>query len=206
MKKIFYFILIFTYSLSNTYSQSNFQKFKNLSSPKKWWVIYHPFKAKKAFTISHEAKAVADSIRKTGILGKKPSGTKLDAFRHSFWMAYLGKNIGIQAAKLLGKAHEKESYLLYEEKKLEDGTLPDKPSMDMDLHNNEIGLNIIKQNKYISKKDLIEKVIEYVNKGEMLIIKRNHKNRYVTCDGDIISKDSLRIWNNKKCLVKSNSI
>lgn len=205
MKKAICFLLLLLV-LHKTYSQSYFQKFKNLSSPKKTWVIFHPFKAKKAFNISNEAQKIADSIKKTKILGKITSGTKLDAFRHAFWMAYLGQNIGINAARALGKAHEKENYLYYEEKKLEDGTLPDKPSMEMDLHNNEVGLALINNKIEYSKKELIEKVLKDINNGKMLIIKRNKKNRYVTCNNQVISKTDLRVWQNKKCLIKSNAL
>lgn len=204
MKKILCFIVFFVFQ--GMHSQSYFQKFKDLSSPKKTWVIFHPFKARKAFNVTNEAKKFIDSIAKTKILGIRGTGTRFDAFRHSFWMAYLGQNIGINAAKSLGEAHEKENFLYYQENKLEDGSLPDKPSMEMDLHNNEVGLSLINKNIKYSKKELFKKVINAIDNGEALLLKRNHKNRYVTCSGKLISKDSLRIWDNKKCLIKSNSI
>jgi len=36
----------------------NAQKFKNLSCPEKWWVIFHPFVAKKAQRITKEARLI----------------------------------------------------------------------------------------------------------------------------------------------------
>ena len=44
------------------------------------------------------------------LLDKDPSGGQVDAFRHAYWMARLNEEIGKNAAKSLGKAHEKENY------------------------------------------------------------------------------------------------
>ena len=190
----------------NSFSQSLFQEFKALSKPKKCWVLFHPFKAKKAFKVSHEAKRITDSIQKNKIITKGKSGGKLDAFRHSFWMAYLGQNIGVRVARSLGKAHEKENHLFYLENKLEDETLPDKASMDMDLHNNEVGLSFVSRKNKQTKKELIYRVINAIEKGKMVVIKKNKKNQFLSCDNQLIPKDSLKKWENNKCLIPSNSI
>ena len=73
------------------------------------------------------------------VVGKDNNGGKLDAFKHSYWMARLTQGIGKRAAFRLGKAHEKGNYQTYQRRRLEDGLLPDKPSTDMDLYNNNIG-------------------------------------------------------------------
>jgi hypothetical protein len=49
----------------STLAQTNFEKFFNLSGPKKTWVLLHRFKAVKSLEISNED---ADSIRKTNLL------------------------------------------------------------------------------------------------------------------------------------------
>jgi len=185
---------------------SNYQKFKKLSTPKKWWVLLHPLKAKKSLLISKETNRVADSIKKTKTLDGDASGGQVDAFRHAYWMASLRLAIGKSAAKSLGKAHEKENYQYYKEKKLEHGTIPDKASMDMDLFNNNIGLSLVKKGEKISKKHLIKKIIAAIKNGKMKIIKKDKKRRFLTCDGNLISKESLvGKWVNNKCLVKSNN-
>ena len=91
-------------------SQSNWKQFKKLSSPKKIWVLFHPFKANKALMVSKEAYRIADSIKKSPLLDGDASGGQVDAFRHAFWMASLTAEIGWRKARKLGVAHEKGNY------------------------------------------------------------------------------------------------
>ena len=113
-----------------------------LSSAEKTWVVFHGFKAKKAYDISLEAERVTDSIKKKRIIGTDISGGKLDAFKHSYWMARLTQEIGHKRAKRLGTAHEKGNYKAFKKGKEEDGDVPDKISSDMDFFNNEVGIEI----------------------------------------------------------------
>ena len=206
MKKFLIFCFIFFSGLL-VFSQSNFSQFKKLSSPKKWWVVFHPFKAKKSLFISKKTNRITDSIRKTKTLDGDKSGGQVDAFRHAFWMASLRLEIGRAAARSLGKAHEKENYQYFKDNKLEDGTVPDKVSMDMDLFNNEVGLSLVKRNEKITTDSLVMRVVNAIKQGKMKIIKKNIKRKFLTCDGIAIKKASLKgKWVNKKCLVPSNQI
>lgn len=201
MKNIF---LIICLAINfNSFSQDGFF---DLSGPKRSWVIFHPFKAQKSSEISKETNRVSDSIKKTNLLDGDGSGGQVDAFRHAYWMARLSQEIGSSAAKSLGEAHEKENYLTYKKRKLEDGVVPDKISSDMDLWNNNQGLKLISENKKITKERLIYKIAEAIKAGKMKIIKKNRKGNFLTCDGDLISYQSLKgKWINNKCLVKSNT-
>ena len=107
--------------------------FSSLSSPEKWWVVCHPFKAKKALEVSLRALLVTDSIKKTNTIGVDINGGKLDAFKHTFWMANLSHHIGEKASLKLGEAHEKGNYRSFLRGHPEDGFLPDKVSSYMDL-------------------------------------------------------------------------
>ena len=203
MKKVvFLFCLIFTFQ---TYSQPNLSSFFKLSGPKRTWVIFHPFKAKKSLKISKEAKKVADSIKRTNLLDGDASGGQVDAFRHAYWMARLRQEIGKSAAKSLGKAHEKENYLTYKARKLEDGIVPDRISSEMDLYNNEQGLKLISKGSLSSKNGLIFRIVNAIQKGKMKIILKDKKGNFLTCDGKVILKEALTgKWKNNKCLVDSN--
>jgi len=204
MKLCMFFVALMLCSFS-TYSQSNFSKFKKLSSPKKWWVCFHPFKAKRALNISNEVIKVTDSVYKSLIIGDDISGGKIDAFRHAFWMAKLRQSIGKRAARSLGRAHEKENYQYFLENKLEDGTLPDKASMDMDLYNNEVGLSLVLRREKTSKLTVINRVIFAIEEGMMLVIKKDSSKRYLSCKNLVLSRESLnRNWLNQKCLIPSN--
>ncbi len=191
--------------ITSSLAQSNFTKFKKLSSPKKWWVILHPFKAKKALLISKDVNKVSDSIKKTKLLDGDHAGGQVDAFRHAYWMARLTEEIGKSAARSLGKAHEKENYLMYKKRKLEEGIVPDEISSEMDLYNNEIGLTLTNKGNKTPRKGLIYRVINAILEGKMKVIKKDEKGNFLTCKGEKIKAKSLKgKWKNNKCLVYSN--
>lgn len=203
MKNIWIFLLLFSI---NSFSQNKVKDFSKLSSPEKWWVLFHPFKAKRAIIISKDAIHVSDSINKTNLLDKDKNGGQIDAFKHSYWLANLSQNIGQNAAIKLGKAHEKGNYKTYKKGKLEDGFLPDKPSSDMDLFNNRVGAKIGIENHSSSKEKIIEIIISEIKEGKMKTIKKNSNGNFLTCEGVIISKESLKgKWENNKCLISSNA-
>lgn len=202
--KLLLFLIIVSFVAN---AQSKKQHFFNLSGPKKIWVLFHPFKAKKSLEISKEANRVSDSIKKTDLLDKDGSGGQVDAFRHAYWMARLHQEIGKSAARSLGKAHEKENYQTFKKRKLEDGVVPDEISSIMDLYNNEQGLKLIRKGSKVSKKGLIYRVVNAIKSGKMKIIKKDKKGDFLTCKNHKISKESLKgKWKNNKCLVQSNQI
>lgn len=205
MKKTL-FLLFFTVSISLE-AQSNFKVFLKSSCPIKTWVVFHPFKAKKAFAISLEAYKVSDSIVKTDLLDGDASGGQVDAFRHAYWLARLHQEIGMYAARSLGKAHEKENYITFKRSQLEDGVVPDEISSTMDLYNNEEGLKLTKRRSKTSRNSLIYKVVNAIKAGKMKIIKKNKEGNFLTFDGKIINLEALQgKWKNKKYLVASDQI
>ena len=203
MKRIL-ILLFFMVSISAN-TQSKFKSFFDLSFPKKAWVLLHPFKAVKSLEISKDANRITDSIKKTNLLDGDASGGQVDAFRHAYWMARLHQKIGERAARSLGEAHEKENYLTYKKRKLENGFVPDKISSEMDLYNNNEGLKLISKGSKVSKKGLIYRVINAIKFGNFKIIKKDKNGNFLTCDGRIVSKEELKAkWENNKCLVASN--
>ncbi|PID69729.1 MAG: hypothetical protein CR989_00250 [Flavobacteriales bacterium] len=175
--------------------------YKKLSKPEKKWVIFHPFKAKKAAFLSNAALEVTDSIKQLGLIGKDKNGGRLDAFKHGFWMARLSQKIGKKAALRLGKAHEKGNYLDFKNGALEDGQLPDKPSSDMDLYNNNVGVTLGNKYKSYTKKKTVFLLLSALSNGKLKMLKKDDKSNFLTCDGKIIPPDSLLgKWENKKCL------
>ncbi|CAL2102313.1 conserved exported protein of unknown function [Tenacibaculum sp. 190130A14a] len=205
MMKHVVFIGLFLISICS-FSQSSFQKFTKLSSPKKWWVIWHPFKAQKALAISKEANYVTDSIKTSPLLDGDIAGGQVDAFRHAYWMARLHQEIGENAARSLGKAHEKENYQTYKKRKLEDGEVPDKIASTMDLFNNEVGLSLTSKGSNLTKDGLIYKIINAIHKGKLKMIRKDVKGNFLTCEGKKIPWDSLKgKWENNKCLINTNN-
>lgn len=180
--------------------------FKKLSSQKKCWVIFHPFKAKRAYRISIAAQKTADSIAQTNLLDQDKNGGQVDAFRHAYWMATLAQEIGKNSAKNMGKAHEKGNYKYFKKNKLEDGSIPDKPSSKMDLFNNNIGITIFKENKNASNKELIVLILENINNGNLKVLKKDSTGNYQNCTGEKINlNEYIGKWNNPKCLINSDT-
>lgn len=204
MYKSIFFCLLFLkmgYSLN---AQSTESRFFKLSGPEKWWVIWHPFKAKRALNISLEVLRVTDSISKTGRIGHDRNGGKLDAFKHSYWIAFLSEEIGETAALKLGEAHEKGNYETFKNGKLEDGFLPDKPSSEMDLFNNKMGAELSRNKIEATNSHLINGVIEMIESGDLRILKKE-KATFLTCNGQVITDEELKgKWLNDKCLIPSN--
>jgi hypothetical protein len=199
------FIVVFLFFCLTTSAQSNWQQFKKLQGAQKTWVLLHPFKAKKAFIVSREASRVSDSLRVSPLLDGDHAGGQVDAFRHAFWMALLQQQIGENAARSLGKAHEKDNYKTYKERKLEDGVVPDQISSEMDLFNNEVGLTLSRKDDNLPKKGLMYRVINAMLQGKLKIIKKDKNSNFLTCNNEVIPKKRLfGKWENNKCLVNSN--
>lgn len=189
----------------NSCSSTLKTSYGKLSSAEKTWVVFHGFKAKKAYSISLEAEGITDSIKLKKIIGTDISGGKLDAFKHSYWMARLTQGIGKRSAYSLGKAHEKGNYQTFEKRQLEDGFLPDKPSTEMDLFNNQVGITIGMQKDINSKDKLIQTILDSVKEGKMRILLKNSSGDFLDCKEKRIPLDSLKHkWNTKKCLVPSD--
>ena len=197
--------LIFVFILLGSCSPKLKQSFSKLSKPERTWVTFHSFKAKRAYIISLEAERVKDSLKIVNLIGRDNNGGKLDAFKHSYWMARLTQDIGKRAAYGLGKAHEKGNYQTYKNRKLEDGFLPDKPSTEMDLFNNQVGINVGQNFRKVPRNLLIQKLIDSVENGKLRILKKDSLGNFLDCQNKKIPLDSLKgKWYTKKCLVPSN--
>ena len=164
----------------------------------------HPIAAIKVKHISKKCYKIYEQINKSRRLDTNGNGGKLDAFRHTFFMAAFVQKIKIKKIYKLGIAHEKTNYKQFLNNELENGELPDSIGTEMDLKNNNIGFEIGNNAKKISLVELSELVISDIKGGLAFIIKRNENGNYVDCDGNIILPDETKKWSNKKCLVKSN--
>ncbi|HEU4718349.1 MAG TPA: hypothetical protein VFU15_10970, partial [Bacteroidia bacterium] len=191
------------------HSQAAVKSFRGLSRPEKCWVAAHPFIAKKAFRCSVEARAVSDSIGKTGTL-KDADGGQLDAFRHTYWMALLVQEISPRKARKLGEAHEKGNYLGFKKGKQEDNSRADSMACVMDLRNNETGIQLgtaFGNDTSATKKSLVDSVVASVKKGNAVILSKDANGNYLDCEGNRIDLTLYeKKWYVPKCLVKSDQL
>ncbi|MBX3163581.1 MAG: hypothetical protein KF900_03815 [Bacteroidetes bacterium] len=175
-----------------------------LSKYEKRWAVFHPFAAlrvnnltKKCFSVYHhpDIKTQLDTFA---------NGGKLDAFRHTFFMAAYAQKINTKKLRQLGIAHEKGNYRQFLKSQLEDNERPDSIACVMDLRNNGIGLAIGHANKKINLNELKTLVISEIKKGNVFIIKRNSLARYVDCNNNEIDLTVFSTsWFIPKCLISS---
>lgn len=169
------------------------------------WAFFHPFAAKKIQNHLKEVMATYHSVKSSKLLDTVESGGTLDAFRHSFTMAYLSRYVKINKLRKLGKAHERGNEYFFYKNQQEFGERADSLACVMDLRNNELGFEIGKNNKNASKDDLKSIVIEQIKAGNAWKLKKNNQNLYISCQNEPILIENYKgKWFLPKCLIKSN--
>jgi hypothetical protein len=193
--RMFFLLLICLQCLIGFGQQGKGSSFRALSGPEKRWVLTHIFVAKQAQKASVLALHLSDSLRQAGMLDGDLSGGTLDAFRHSVWMALLCQQMNWHKAKRLGMAHEKGNYK------------PDKAAGDMDLHNNDMGLRIGRENKKNRIERVIELILWMIEDGQMKVISKDRFGKSLDAKGYLIPDDEwMGKWINRRCLVASDSL
>lgn len=204
-------LLISTKQLNAQNNSSAFKQFFQVSRYERCWAVKHLFIANRAWKVTRYVRLVTDSVAKTKILDGDIDGGQVDAFRHAYWMAILVQNMYWKKAFRLGVAHEKGNYLDYKKHRKEETQFPDKVSSDMDLYNNnvgiEIGKEIVEKNPTISADSIKQIVISYILKGRMKVIKKNKKGEFLDANNNVIKTESLiGKWENEKVLVSSDFV
>jgi hypothetical protein len=181
------------------------QKLSARSRYEKRWAFVHPFAAIKVRKVYKKCLPVYQEIKNTNALDKYKNGGKLDAFRHSFFMAAFAQKIKVKKIRKLGIAHEKGNHSNFLKGITEEGELADSLSCEMDLKNNELGFRIGHENKTIELFKLADLVITEIRKGEALYFKRNYSGNYLTCEGEIIKLEDYKgKWSVPKCLIPTD--
>jgi len=203
MRKNIYYLFILFFTIS---APAQTKTFHNLSKYEKHWAIWHPFAAVKVKKHQAEMYSVYKEVKQQRLLDTFENGGKLDAFRHTFAMAYFNKFVSAKKLRKLGKAHEKANYWQFlHSLPDEDGELSDSLSSVMDLKNNDIALLLTKEVKKLSTEEIKQKVIALIKNGDVFIMKRNAQGKYLDCEDNIIPTEKLKAWNTPKCLVKSHN-
>lgn len=169
------------------------------------WAFFHTFAAKKVQKHLIEAMDIYQSVKNFKQLDSFESGGTLDAFRHTFTMAYLSRYVKVYKLRKLGKAHEKGNKKQFFNNRMEHGERADSLACEMDLKNNELGflIGIDQKNTKIEELKLV--VLSQIMRGNAWILKKNNKNEYVSCNNEPISiKNYMGVWYIPKCLIKSN--
>jgi hypothetical protein len=171
------------------------------------WGLIHPISAIKIKKISKSLNVIYNLKEIKLELDSFENGGKLDAFRHTFFMAAFAQKVKISKLRKLGIAHEKGNYRQFIKNQTENKEIPDSMGTVMDLFNNELGYKIGKANKNLLLPDLKLIVLKEIQNGNALIIKRNKMGKYLDCENNIINVDQFfKKWYVPKCLVKSDYV
>lgn len=193
--KIFILLFLPLYFFPQTVGKSQYEKA---------WALAHPIaalKVKKIYTKATPEFRLPKVKQQTDTFG---NGGKLDAFRHTFYMAAFAQKVKVKKLRELGQAHEKANHQQFLRRKNEDGEVPDSLGSVMDLANNEVGFLIGSTNKKADLKTLRELVIKAIKSGDCKIMNRTKKGVYLDCNNkEIDLKNFVGKWDVPKCLVSS---
>ena len=161
MKKWFLILLFFGLRTHAQHSISNYEY---------RWAVWHPFAAMKIKKQLPKALEIYKSVEQQKILDTLTFGGKLDAFRHSFTMAYLARSIRIKKLRKLGIAHEKGNKKGFYKNQLELTERADSLACEMDLRNNELGFLIGCLNKKATDEELKQLIISEIKNGKAWVV------------------------------------
>jgi hypothetical protein len=105
--------------------------------------------------------AEATNITRQNFDGANGWGNQGDAFRHTYWMARGVQSNGERFTRNYGNAHEYSS---------DPNEVYTQADIMMDIHNNDIGIEIGKQNPKASSSELVRIVKDRIANGDMLIM------------------------------------
>ncbi len=197
-KYIFFMCLMIGFA-ATLFSQHEISKYEYR------WAMLHPLAAKRVQKHLAEAMDVYKEVKNAKELDGFENGGTLDAFRHAFTMAYLARYVQIDKLRKLGKSHEKGNEYFFYKNHQEFGERADSLACVMDLRNNELGFEIGKKSKNVSKEELKNLIIEQIKQGNAWKLKKNSQNQYISCQNEAFLIENYKgKWVLPKCLVKSN--
>lgn len=181
------------------------EAFWKLSRPEKGWVLAHPFKAKRAFHVTQQVRHTTDSLYRLQLPDTFRHGGRIDAFRHSYWMAMLTQRIGERPSRKLGRCHERGNRIKYRKGKTEDGYIQDATACEMDLHNNEQGIRLALEHPNEGRDGMARECLKAIRSGKMKILFINADGAYCDCDGKPVNmvRKGMDKWKLPICLLSS---
>lgn len=169
------------------------------------WAFFHPLASVRIKHHLPNAMTVYAEVKQMNLLDSLAFGGKLDAFRHTYVMAYLARYVKVKKLRKLGIAHEKGNKHQFQKNRKEFGERADSLACEMDLRNNELGFLLGKRCPSCSATELKQLVLKEIHDGNAWYLKRNANNQYINCNLEPINLEAYRgIWYVPKCLVNTN--
>lgn len=120
--------------------------------------------------------AVAETKKQYGRNGK---GDESDAFRHAYWQALNTQDVGEDFTRKMSDAHEYSTPA----KEVDSDLI-------MDIHNNDLGIQVGRENPQASPAELISIIKSKMDAGELLIINKDGK--LVKSNGKPLAESEIR--------------
>ena len=138
----------------------------------------------RAIDIERNAKKATEmTYARFGYNGK---GDKSDAYRHAMWQALNTQDTGESFTRKWANAHEYSSPV---------NEL--KTDLYMDIHNNDVGIEIGKNNPWANAEELSKIIIERIDKGDMLIIS-DDQSKLLKSNGKPVKESEIRALETSK--------
>lgn len=171
----------------------------------KLWALTHPIAAVRVKIIYKRCMPYYQKFCSDSVLDKHSAGGSLDAFRHCFFMAAFAQKINANKIRRMGEQHEKSNLSEALQHKSEFGETADSVSCRMDLLNNDIGIQLGKNNPGISLDSLSKLVVFNIKQGNAFQLKMDPSGHFLDCAGMLIPSAQKGNTNKqKKCLVHTN--
>lgn len=199
MRRFFvYFLMTFLFL---NLSAQKFQKiYESMTFEDKLWVIKNHDKVLRSVDVSKSVMKTMDSLDKIDFLGGNKEGGIFDAFRHIYWMYNLSSEVGEECARKVGEIYEGYGEYIF---KTTEMSGYDSVGRQMDLFNNELGINLAKQS--IKKRLVFSEIRKIIKLGKAKIVKKNQNGEDLDINGEIIpTEEWKKSWNNRRVLVNSN--
>jgi len=141
------------------YDKEEYKAFKALTRQEKNVILSSISKSR---TVNRMANEAWDKTNAN--FGGNRRYDQSDAFRHGYWMGRNTQEVGEKFTRRFGDAHEYSTNPNPKEFPRND--------IIMDIHNNDVGIEVGKKNPTATPEELAKKILEKINNGDMLIINK----------------------------------
>lgn len=177
---------------------------RSMSCKNKVWAIRNVSSLKKALVISNEVLNTMDSLYRENLFETNSEGSRLDAFRHIYWMYSLASEIGIEKSRRIGLIYEDYNQYVFSVRSCSGY---DFAGRLMDEYNNELGLYLFSKMGVREKEEVFEEIMNLISRGCARIVAKDKLQRSLDANDNVIPESEWKSqWNNNRCLIKSNKV
>ncbi len=198
------FFIVFLVCCNQLMAQNKKMIIQSMSCKNKVWAIRNVSSLKKALVISKEVLNTMDSLYRENLFETNSEGSRLDAFRHIYWMYSLASEIGIEKSRRIGLIYEDYNQYVFSVRSCSGYDLAGRL---MDEYNNELGLYLFSKIGVREKEKVFEEIMNLISRGCARIVAKDKLQRSLDVNNNVILESEWKSqWNNNRCLIKSNKV